>query len=51
MVNEMTHDTLQEMGIHFGDRVRILRAVETLKAAPAQVRQMLCGMTWSATPN
>eukprot|EP01050_Picozoa_sp_SAG11_P011864 SAG11_NODE_1285_length_5300_cov_1.629494_4_plen_220_part_00 len=34
VINEVTHDTLQEMGIHFGDRVRILRAIETLKAAP-----------------
>eukprot|EP01043_Picozoa_sp_COSAG02_P004915 COSAG02_NODE_130_length_34758_cov_80.817767_35_plen_393_part_00 len=34
VLNEMDHDTLKEMGIHFGDRVRVLRAVESLKAAP-----------------
>ena len=35
VLNEMTHETLREMGIHFGDRVRILRAIESLKATPS----------------
>jgi hypothetical protein len=35
VMNEMTHETLREMGVHFGDRVRILRAIESLKATPS----------------
>ena len=39
VINEVTHETLQEMGIHFGDRVRVLRAVESLKAAPSHEQE------------
>ena len=34
VLNELTHETLREMDIAFGDRVRILRAIESLSAIP-----------------
>eukprot|EP01043_Picozoa_sp_COSAG02_P073261 COSAG02_NODE_14167_length_1302_cov_0.988362_1_plen_143_part_10 len=51
VLDEMDHDTLKEMEIQFGDRVRILRAIKSLKVAPTLEEDTNDPLASAATEN